>query len=247
MPNTARLAYSRRERKFPLRAETWDGIVGLVERHLPVERFDGVHETVCIRTTYLDTDDLASFREYERREPIRKKVRIRQYGYNAEFDANCWVEMKIKRYRQSLKRRFCCGSDDLPAFMDGRDIERQVLAFNAGSVEAAEIYHETQALVLERSLQPVVIVEYDRVSFQDGASSGVRVTVDRNIRFSDYSGSGTSEFDGIVLELKHSGAESEAIRKLIRDIKLPNSARFSKFARAVRAVDAQATRRRCSA
>lgn len=247
MPSTVRLAYSRRERKFPLPAGAWNEVVGLVERQLPLERFDGVHETARIRTTYLDTDDLASFREYERREPIRKKVRIRQYGYNSEFDGTCWVEMKIKRYRQSLKRRFCCSSADLPAFMDGGDIEEQVLALNSGSVEAAEIYHETRALVVERSLRPVVIVEYDRVSFQDGASSGARVTVDRNIRFSDSSGSGTSEFDGIVLELKHSGSEPEEIRKLIRTIKLSNSARFSKFARAVMAVDAQATIRRCSA
>lgn len=247
MHGPLRFVFNRRELKFPLTSGVWQEVVDCAERYLPVERFDGVHGVVNIRTTYLDTPDLNSYREYQEARPIRRKVRIRQYGYDGEFDGACWVEIKIKRYLDSLKRRFGCSTEVLMDLMGGNDIRDHVVQYNPGFSEVADVYRAVRTMIADGGLGPVVRVDYDRVSFQDPSSPEVRITVDRGIRFRNARQSKSAGFDGVVLEVKYDDGEPKWLGKFLRELDLLDSRRFSKFARAVKALKVDKIARRDSA
>jgi len=247
MHSVSKHTFNRREKKYPLDVCTWGEVVDCAEQFLPAERFDGVHDLVNIRTTYMDTPDLDSYTEYQEARPVRRKVRIRQYGYNGQFNGKCWVELKMKCYRESLKRRFCCSTDLLTEFLDGRDILENVVELNAGRPDVADIYRATRALVINGRLRPVARVEYDRASFQNGRSSKARITVDRNIRFSTADDSAIVPHDGVILEVKYSHRKPGWFREFLEDLDLKRSSRFSKFASAIRELGAtELWRRNCA-
>ena len=133
MDESLKLIFNRRERKFPLTQDRWDGVAECAASYLPTQKYDGVHSITCIRTTYLDTPRLDSYREYLECRPIRKKIRIRQYGYDGVFEERCWVEIKIKRYAETLKRRFCCSNGGVVALLAGEDIIEEVLRPSAAA------------------------------------------------------------------------------------------------------------------
>lgn len=233
MDNPLRLVFNRRERKFPLAPNRWDEVIDCAKRYLPTERYDGVHSITQIRTTYLDTPNLHSYREYVEARPIRKKVRIRQYGYEGQFGDRCWVEIKIKHYQETLKRRFCCTTDRLMAFLAGEDIINHVLELNANHPDAVEIYRASRAMVAKDHLRAVVRVDYERLAFEDLSIQGTRITVDREIRYCATRRSISSGFDGIILEVKCANGVPEWLADFRRGLALEGPRRFSKFARAI--------------
>ena len=203
---------------------------------MPVERFDGVNDLSFIRTTYLDTPDLHSYREYVERRPVRTKVRVRQYGVNGQVNGVCWVEIKVKKQQKTAKRRFRCTRRALLDLIDGRDIREDVLTANPGKPAAMEIFEAARELILKRRLRPVVRVDYQRLAFQHPTQPESRITLDREIRFRTATGPGRAGHDGIVLEAKHADIEPEWLSDFLRALTLEKSSRFSKFARAVQAL-----------
>ncbi len=239
-------AFDRREFKYPLESSRWTRVIRAAGRYLPVERFDGVHDLSDIRTTYLDTANLASYREYVEDRPLRRKVRIRQYGYDRRFADRLWVEIKIKRYEDCMKRSFCCNADALKEMMSGRDILGHVEQANPQRSEAREIYRAVRSQILDRDLRPVVRVDYERLSFQEASSPESRITVDRRIRFRLARKSTKSSHEGTVLEVKYCRREPGWLGSLLCDLALQEPSRFSKYARAVRALGVDGHRRRGS-
>lgn len=241
------LAFIRRERKYPLPAEHWDRVLAAAAKRLPVERFDGLHERVHVRTIYLDTRALDSYREYCERRPVRTKLRVRQYGYDGRFSDDCWVEIKIKRHGESFKRRFRCDADGLLALMAGRDVRQRVAVLNSDAGDALDVYTAARRMILNRGLGPVARVDYERVSFQHSGAPAARLTADRRIDFRAASDPGTVRFDGIVLEVKHGGDAPAWLPALLSDLDIAGNGRFSKYARAIEALRMPGRARRDSA
>ncbi len=233
MDQYLKLIFNRRERKFPLAQDRWNGVAECVRRYLPTHKYDGVHSITGIRTTYLDTPRLDSYREYLESRPIRKKVRIRQYGYDGVFEERCWIEIKIKRYAETLKRRFCCSSGGVVALLAGKDILAEVLRINANRPDAAEIYQASRSMMAKRRLRPVVRVDYERLAFEEPASDSTRITIDRNVRFHTTRQSTSAGFGGIIMEVKCANGVPKWLADFRRDLALDGPSRFSKFARAV--------------
>lgn len=203
---------------------------------MPIERFDGVNDLSFIRTTYLDSPDLHSYREYVERRPLRTKVRIRQYGRNGQVNGVCWVEIKVKRQRKTAKRRFRCTPENVIELIEGRDVREDVLSQNSGKRTAMEIFEAARELILKRRLRPVVRVDYERMAFQHPTEPESRITLDREIRFRAATGSARAGHDGVILEAKHADLEPEWLSDFFRALTLEESSRFSKFARAVQAL-----------
>ncbi len=237
MSGRIQYVFNRREEKFPLEPGDWERVVQCAEQYLPVEEFDGAHRVANIQTTYLDSADLQSYREYVEARPVRKKIRIRQYGYEGRFNGRCWVEIKIKRYEDSLKRRFCCSSEALLDLMSGRDIASQVNEANAQREEANEIYEAARKLILDNTLRPVVRVDYERMAFQSDSLPRTRITVDRRIRFRAAGQTAACSHLGTLLEVKYRGREPEWLGEFLHVLSVLEPSRFSKFARAIRALN----------
>lgn len=224
----------RVERKYALPDTMLDLAVARLSELLPVHRYAGDHDWSSIRTTYLDTADFAAYQEYLVRLPLRKKIRIRQYGVDGVFGDLCWVEIKIKNHRISLKRRFCCRKPELAALMRGEDILDRIGDGNDGDV--AQTYSAIRAMILEQRLRPAVRVEYERLAFQGPDSRSFRITLDRNLRFASGCGGHSGVLEGLVIESKHHGEEPEHLREMRRSLGLKRVKRFSKFARSMRRI-----------
>ena len=203
---------------------------------MPIERFDGANDLSFIRTTYLDTPDLHSYREYLERRPVRTKVRVRQYGANRQVNGVCWVEIKVKKQQMTAKRRFRCTRQALLDLIDGRDVREDVANANPGKPAAMEIFEAARELILKGRLRPVVRVDYQRLAFQHPTQPESRITLDREIRYRAATGPRRAAHDGIVLEAKHADLEPQWLSDFLRALTLEKSSRFSKFARAVQAL-----------
>ena len=110
----------RVERKYPLPNHMLPLVEQGLRHYLPVHHHVGTNDWVSMQTIYLDTPDLQCYQEYLDRLPVRRKIRVRQYGVNAQFNDVCWVEIKVKKKKLSLKRRFRCRSDDLVLLLEVR-------------------------------------------------------------------------------------------------------------------------------
>lgn len=226
------LSFERLEQKYPLAARFWHDATRGAADFLPVERFDGVHDLVNVRTTYLDSKDLQSYREYVNESPVRRKLRIRQYGYDGRTNGVCWVEIKIKNHGVSLKQRFRCTVDDVSSMLAGQDIAETVARQNDNQVQALRVYASARESILKHDLRPVLSVLYERMAFQSPTDAEVRLTVDRRIQFKTF-GSTTADHHGVVLEAKFAQQEPVWLGAFLGRLQLEESQRFSKYARGV--------------
>ena len=229
----------RVERKYPLPDAMLDLAVARLSEILPIHRYAGDHDWSSIRTTYLDTADFAAYQDYLVRLPLRKKIRIRQYGVDGLFGELFWVEIKIKNHRISLKRRFCCRRPELLSLMRGEDILDRIVDCNEGDI--AHTYGAIRSMILDQKLKPAVRLDYERLAFQSPDSQGFRMTLDRNVRFVSGCGGYQGMLEGLVIETKHHGEEPEHLREMRRGLGVKRAKRFSKFARSIkRILDLQA-------
>ena len=224
----------RVERKYPLPDAMLELAISRLSEILPVHRYAGGHDWSSIRTTYLDTRDFSAYQDYLVRMPIRKKIRIRQYGVDGVFGDLCWVEIKIKNHRISLKRRFCCRKPELLSLMRGEDVLDRIVACNEGDI--AQTYTAIRSMIIEQQLRPAVRLDYERLAFQGPDSQSFRITLDRNLRFVSGCGGYSGVLEGLVIESKHHGEEPEHLREMRRSLGVKRAKRFSKFARSVQRI-----------
>lgn len=224
----------RVEIKYPLAEDQLRAAMAAMQELLPIYRYTGTHDWSRIRTLYLDTRDFQCYDEYLRALPIRRKIRIRQYGVGRDFEDRCWVEIKVKNYKLSMKRRFCCLLSDVQDLLAGQDIIKRARAFNEEDIERT--YKAIRSMILDRGLVPAVRVDYERLSFQRPDQPGIRMTLDRNVRYTSTTHDYTGRLAGLIVEVKHSGVRPEWLPGLRTNLGMKRVKRFSKFARSLRAL-----------
>ncbi|GMU24571.1 MAG: hypothetical protein AMXMBFR13_46450 [Phycisphaerae bacterium] len=224
----------RVERKYPLPTERLNEAVDELTRVVPIFRYSELSEWSSIRTTYLDSLDFQCYQEYLQDLPIRRKIRIRQYGVAGKYSDFCWFELKLKNGSLSLKRRFRCALDQIPAVMKGDSLLEQVQPHNTTDVRQA--FHLVRTAIAQQRLLPVVRVEYERLSFQDATDSGLRITLDRDVRFCSSCRRFAGELEGLVLEVKHNGDRPDWLPGMRERLELKRALRFSKFGRCMKAL-----------
>jgi SPX domain protein involved in polyphosphate accumulation len=225
----------RVEQKYPLVEEMLDDAIAHLSELLPIRRYNDQDVWSSLRTTYLDTPDRRCYQEYIRDLPVRHKVRIRQYGVNGHLDEVCWVELKVKHRNLGIKRRFACGVGDATRLIAGEDVLDGVLRHNEDDV--TPIYRMIRSMIVEGRLEPVVRVDYRRLSFQRADDPHMRLTLDRGLSFHSPSLEHRGELDGLVLEVKHNGVKPAWLPALRETLALKRARRFSKFARSMDKLD----------
>ena len=224
----------RVEMKYPLAEDRLRAAVAAMQDVLPIYRYTGAQDWSRIRTVYLDTPDSQCYDEYLKALPIRRKIRIRQYGVGRDFEDKCWVEIKVKNYKLSLKRRFCCLLADVQDLLAGKDILERARPFNKEDI--TRTYEVIRAMIAERGLTPAVRVDYERLSCQRPDYPGIRMTWDRNVRYTSTTREHTGRLEGLVVEVKHNGVRPDWLPGLRRNLGMRRVKRFSKFARSLRAL-----------
>ena len=125
-----------------------------------------------VRSLYFDTLDYRLFHQKMSGDSDRAKFRLRTYPLGSEYMRFVRVEMKLRQGDYSIKKSVFVDMDEYHHFMTTRhwlEIENPITeAFERQS--------------LRQSLQPVVLVEYEREGYQPRLKSSLRITFDHQVR-----------------------------------------------------------------
>ena len=105
---------------------------------------------------------------------FREKYRIRIYNNSYE---TINLEVKIKRDNRVFKKSKRITVEQMKAFMQGKYVEDNDVSLD----NAITLFN---IAIAERKLAPVIVVEYERKAYIY-ETGNVRITIDRNLRYSD--------------------------------------------------------------
>ncbi len=133
-----------------------------------------------VRSIYYDTLNLEYYLEKIEGLKTRKKIRIRGYNEQCE-DSLVFLEIKRKLENFIDKHRSLLYYKHLDDIFYTGDIESYIIQKNDDSLDNAKrfFYHVNRKL-----LKPVSLVVYDREAFFSKFDSNIRITFDKNLRFS---------------------------------------------------------------
>ncbi len=224
------LTFKRKERKYIILEHTFEEIIEQIKEHIPVYLYEDKPGILNIQTTYLDSKDFLHFSEYLNRRNFRFKIRLRRYGFNAQYDPEYLVELKIKHQSISTKKRFILPAEHFSAFLKNEDLRTVIKEANQGLTGAQKTYRIIHNLIKINQFVPVLQTSYNRIAFQK-SSKRVRVTVDNSISHKKMLGKPRIEtLDAVVLESKIMGKSPKWHKKMVNQLSLLKQDRFSKFA-----------------
>jgi hypothetical protein len=169
-----------------------------------------------VRSIYFDTYKLDYYYEKRMGIKLRKKIRVRSYNELSYYeDQNPPVFLEVKRKTDNFisKNRSKVDWNNLEELLLTGDIEQYVHGDGSdGAYDEASrfLYHYKS-----RSLQPAVLVTYEREAFFSKFDPYFRVSLDKNIRSLAFpkvkdlfasTGLNQSFYDYFVLEIKFTGA-----------------------------------------
>ena len=88
-------------------------------------------------------------------------------------------------------------------------------------------------MILDQGLTPAGRLDYERLAFQPDGSDGLRLTLDRNVRFCSSCLKHRGPLEGLIMEVKHNGTKPPWFPELREKLGLRRARRFSKFARSI--------------
>ena len=230
--------FKRRELKHTVPVQ-WP-IRELIERihnYYPVAPFKPGNFPTVIQTTWCETPDWLSLREYLEREEFRYKLRIRRYRNGAGFSGCAFVELKTKTEEDKLSRkfRFKCPPELIPELFNGVDIIDRIGDLNEGVKYFDELYHHVRSLIIDKGFKPLLRAEYSRAYFQKTKLDPVRLTLDGFVTITYLPDLRTYTEKFRVLEAKiHEGSDMDKLDNLLNAICANRERRFSKYHRALK-------------
>jgi len=148
-----------------------------------------------VRSVYLDTRDLATYREKIEGEKHRKKYRVRTYNDRTGNDI-AFLEIKKKDNKFISKFRAILQADHIHDFLHTRDFDRFIVRKSGDGIDDKNaqrfLYHYDT-----RGLRPVILVVYEREAYTGIGNDNFRITIDRNLRSTM-----VTSFEDIFLEDK---------------------------------------------
>lgn len=219
------VTFARRELKYALPGADAAKIIGTLATNLEPVSFGGGADS-GVSSIYFDDDQLVSCRESMDGVSRRTKVRLRWYDSELASDGKVWLELKHRRNVSISKERFPLQLERPLSNYRYDELQRFVLGAleNPAAIEW-----------LEQRSSPTVLVAYRRRHFRD-AATGVRITVDRDIRGYDQLGFlapalrfATGLEDLTVIEVKTPVGEESLAAALLYPLKL-RLTRSSKYA-----------------
>ncbi len=185
--------------------------------HFDVLEIDG-KRAFTYGTQYFDDDLLSAYYDHHQGRRKRGKVRVRSY-LDAGFS---YLEVKLKDIRDvTIKKRLRVAND--------------LAALDANSMAFIDTCYQHQyGASLTRALQPVIAMQYDRITLvaKDG---GERMTIDARLQFS--SGDQTCDVppDIVIMETKSARGNGLA-DKILRSLHIQPTSRCSKYCIAMAAL-----------
>ncbi|MEP4078801.1 polyphosphate polymerase domain-containing protein [Haloferula sp.] len=172
---------ARREMKFHLKGEQGGAVLEAIKSMLPGDVNGAVGGAYPIVSEYYDTEDREAYWERNRKQPNRRKLRVRIYGSsNGVIPPSAFMEVKHKCDGVGVKRRIrvpleVVTSPDFCVAELIRDMRKDFT--RRDEIVLAE---EILRLVEVKGVVPSMQMRYDRLAFE--GPDDVRVTFDTAIK-----------------------------------------------------------------
>lgn len=167
--------------KFHLREEQGETVLEAIKAMLPGDVNGAVGGAYPIVSEYYDTDDRDAYWERNRKQPNRRKLRVRIYGTSSGvIPPSAFLEVKHKCDGVGVKRRIrvpleVVTAPDFDVAAMIRDMRKEFTRH-----DEKVLAEEVLLLVEERGVKPVMQMRYDRLAFE--GPDDVRVTFDAAIK-----------------------------------------------------------------
>lgn len=160
--------FKRREMKFLLDEEQYAFLRSEIEKHMTEDDF-GRHTILNI---YLDNHNNDLIRSSLGKPVYREKLRLRAYG-NVEDNSEAFLEIKKKFRGITYKRRFELTYKALHDYItDGTPPDKR-----------GQVFEEIDYMIRRMSLEPKIVICYDREAYYGNDDKEFRLTFDGNVRF----------------------------------------------------------------
>lgn len=176
-----REVFQRIEKKYLMTADQYDALRLRLEGIAAVDRYG---ETAILNIYYDTPEDLLVRRSLDK--PVYKeKLRLRSYG-TPDSDSPAFVEIK-KKYRGVVyKRRISAPYAEAAFYLDGSaappdERSRRLRQRAQGSGQIIDEIDYFQSLY--RTLEPRMVIAYDRIAMAGLDDPELRITFDTNLRW----------------------------------------------------------------
>lgn len=166
--------FHRYEKKYLLNEAQYRRILSLLREHMVPDKHNAGGKTYTISNIYFDTKDDHLIRRSLEKPEYKEKLRLRSYGPVKEED-KVFLEIKKKNLELVNKRRTVMTLKEAKEYLlHGKPPEN-------GSSNP-QILKEIDYLLSRERVEPKVYLAYDRIAFLSAEETGMRVTIDKNIR-----------------------------------------------------------------
>lgn len=246
-----KLNLDRHEDKYIVEKKYLAEVVSEVSSHLkPYYPSDETAFTL-VRSTYFDSAHFTFLKQHLMKEEDRRKIRVRTYGPDGNWENVHYLEDKYKSNGKSKKQRVKINQLMFDSLLKNRKLEfsPELIQLNK-EIKEAELYKKTELLnylMLSNKVEPMVEISYKRYAYQQGK---LRITLDQDIKvkplklfkksdieslkssslwqdFKEY-GNKFSNADNFLMEVKHEKDIPLWIKTLINKVDTGPDA-FSKY------------------
>ncbi|UUV98745.1 polyphosphate polymerase domain-containing protein [Vagococcus luciliae] len=220
----AKKEFKRKEHKYIIDSTKYDQFIIDLQKHMSIDKY-GLH---TIMSLYYDTDDFLLIRHSMEKPAYKEKLRVRSYQ-TPNNDTTVFLELKKKIQGTVYKRRI-----ELPY---REYLKLETTKKLSENIERTQTYREIDWVYKRyKTLQPRVLISYDRLSFFTPDDSNFRVTFDHDIRFRTHDlslkngsyGKLVAPEIGVLMEVKVLGAYPLWFVDLLNKYHLRKSS-FSKY------------------
>jgi SPX domain protein involved in polyphosphate accumulation len=133
-----------------------------------------------VRSNYLDSRGLFTY--HEKLAGIKTRMKFRIRGYNCQSDDSIvFLEIKRKDVESVSKDRASLLYSNLESFLRTKDLSL-IRTYENDTLKRKSYAQNFLYYYLLYNLQPAVVVAYEREAFECKFGSGLRITIDKNVR-----------------------------------------------------------------
>jgi hypothetical protein len=212
----------RREYKYLAPVEIIDDLRSTMFPYVELDKYAAIRpqKEYTVRSIYYDTLDLDFY--YEKLEGIKNRNKIRIRCYNELNNQNI-AFLEIKRRLENFidKHRSPTIFENLDDLFYTGDIQSYILQKDFDSMDNAKRFFFQ---VYKNFLKPISLIVYDREAFFSKFDSNIRITFDKNLRYTSFPDFSSFYNDQglrpalpkyFILEIKFYKGYSEHFQKII--------------------------------
>ena len=171
--------FNRYEHKYLIDENTYHKLIGVMDKHMTLDRYNINHKPYTIANIYYDTPDDYLIRRSLEKPRYKEKLRLRAYGVPKK-DSMVFLEIKKKFDGIVNKRRTTLALCEAYKFAESLIVPEEKNYMNM------QVIGEIKYFLERYELFPKLYLAYDRVAYFEKDNPDLRISFDSHIRSRRY-------------------------------------------------------------